>query len=341
MPVVDLPPTATFDPALTPGARNAIQVCLRLKAHERMTLIADRASSEIAAALRSEIEKTGADYSVFVLEDHGPRPHRDMPPEILADLELSQVSIYAAVTQPGELRTRMQMTEVVNRRHIRHGHMVNISKRIMLEGMRADFVEVDRLSQRLIEKARRARRVTCRTAAGTDYVAELSPDLKWVKTAGLITPEVWGNLPGGEIFTSPFNSNGRFVVDGVVGDYLCGKYGDLAATPLVIEVKDNRIHSLACANEGLLADFRAYTHSDENSDRVGEFAIGTNIACQQIIGNILQDEKLPGIHIAFGHPYSEHTGQTWTSQTHIDCVGRKFDIWFDDEPVMRAGAFLV
>ena len=136
MPVVDLPPTATFDPALTPGARNAIQVCLRLQAHERMTLITDRACSEIAAALRSEIEKTGADYSVFVLEDHGPRPHRDMPKEILDDLERSQVSIYAAVTQTGELRTRMQMTEVVNRKHIRHGHMVNINKQIMLEGMR-------------------------------------------------------------------------------------------------------------------------------------------------------------------------------------------------------------
>ncbi len=162
-----------------------------------------------------------------------------------------------------------------------------------------------------------------------------------MKTAGLITPEVWGNLPGGEIFTSPFTSNGRFIVDGVVGDYLCGKYGDLAATPLEIVVKDNRIHRLACDNRELLADFQAYTHSDENSDRVGEFAIGTNIACKQIIGNILQDEKLPGIHIAFGHPYSEHTGQTWTSKTHIDCVGREFDIWLDDEQVMRTGTFLV
>jgi aminopeptidase len=341
MPVIDLPPTATFDPALTPGAQNAIRVCLRLQAHERMTLITDRACAEIAAALRSEIEKTGADYSVFVLEDHGPRPHRDMPPEILADLALSQVSIYAAVTQTGELRTRMQMTEVVNSRHIRHGHMVNISKQIMLEGMRADFVEVDRLSQRLIEKARMAERVTCRTAAGTDYVAELSPSLKWVKTAGLITPEVWGNLPGGEIFTSPLSSSGRYVVDGVVGDYLCGKYGDLAATPLTIEVRDNRIAGLACENRELLDEFRAYTRTDGNSDRVGEFAIGTNIACRHIIGNILQDEKLPGIHIAFGHPYSEHTGQTWTSTTHIDCVGRDFDIWLDDEQVMQGGKFLI
>ena len=40
-------------------------------------------------------------------------------------------------------------------------------------------------------------------------MAEMSPQLKWVKTSGLITPDKWGNLPGGEIFTSPFSVNGR------------------------------------------------------------------------------------------------------------------------------------
>lgn len=332
---------ATFDPALTAGARNAIHVCLKLQRDERMTLITDQASAEIAAALVAEIEKTGAVYNVLVLEEYGERPHRDMPAAVLEDLARSQVSIYACITQTGELRTRMQMMDVINPRRIRHGHMVNINKQIMIEGMRADFIEVDRLSQKLIEKCRRTKRVTCKTAAGTDYVAELSPKLTWVKTAGLISPAKWGNLPGGEIFTSPFNSNGRFVVDGVVGDYLCQKYGDIGQTPLTIDIKDNRIAGLACSNKELLAEFDQYCHTDENSNRVGEFAIGTNLACKHIIGHILQDEKLPGIHIAFGHPYCEHTGQTWKSTTHIDCVGRFFDIWLDDEQVMAKGKFLL
>ncbi len=331
----------TFDPELTPGARNAVHVCLKLQSNERMTLITDRACAEIAAALVHEIELTGASYNVYVLEEHGARPHRDMPRVILDDLAQSQVSLYACVTQTGELRTRMQMMDVINPHRIRHGHMVNINRQIMLEGMRADFRAVDALSQRLIEKCRRAKRVTCKTAAGTDFVAELSSTLKWVKTSGLIVPEKWGNLPGGEIFTSPFNTNGRFVVDGVVGDYLCQKYGDIGATPLTIDVKDNRIAKLACANQELLKEFDAYCHTDENSDRVGEFAIGTNLACKHIIGHILQDEKLPGIHIAFGHPYSEHTGQAWKSTTHIDCVGRNFDIWLDEEQVMAKGKFLI
>jgi leucyl aminopeptidase (aminopeptidase T) len=329
------------DPELMPGARNAVRDCLRVKPEERVTIITDEVTQEIAAALQAEIEQVGAEHAVFVLERYSPRPLTGMPQVILDDLATSQVSIFCAQTQRGELGSRIEMTAVVNKHRMRHGHMVNITRQIMLEGMRADFLEVDALSQRLLELARMTERVTCRTANGTDYVAELSPNLKWLKTSGIITRDKWGNLPGGEIFTSPFNSNGTFVVDGVVGDYLCQKYGDIQATPLTIEVENNRIRELRCENKELLEEFRAYTSTDENSNRVGEFAVGTNTACTQIIGNILQDEKIPGIHIAFGHPYAEHTGQNWISKTHIDCVGRNFDIWFDDRKVMEAGKFLI
>jgi len=330
-----------IDPELLPGARNAIDVCLRLQPSERLTIITDSATREIAAALQQEVEQVGSDYSLFVLEHHARRPLKFMPEPILEDLATSQVSIFAAQTQTGELSSRAQMTAVVNNHGIRHGHMVNINREIMLEGMRADFLQVDELSQRLVERARKAERVTCKTPNGTDFVAELSPKLKWLKTSGIITKEKWGNLPGGEIFTSPYNTNGVFVVDGVVGDYLCERYGDLKDNPLTIEVENNRIVSLKSDNKELRDDFRLYTSTDENSNRVGEFAVGTNTACTHIIGNILQDEKIPGIHIAFGHPYAEHTGQNWISKTHIDCVGRDFDIWFDDEQVMERGKFLV
>jgi len=330
-----------IDPELIPGARNAIDVCLRLKPPERITIITDTATREIAAALQTEVERVGSDYSLFVLEDHARRPLKFMPEIILDDLARSQVSIFAAQTQPDELPARTQMTSVVNAHKIRHAHMVNINRQIMLEGMRADFVKVDDLSERLVERARTAERITCKTPHGTEFEAELSPKLKWLKTSGIITKDKWGNLPGGEIFTAPLNTNGVFVVDGVVGDYLCERFGDLESNPLTIEVENNRIRSLKSENNDLRDEFRAYTSTDENSNRVGEFAIGTNTACTHVIGHILQDEKIPGVHIAFGHPYAEHTGANWISKTHIDCVGRDFDIWFDGEQVMRDGKFLV
>jgi aminopeptidase len=264
-----------------------------------------------------------------------------MPQPVLADMESSQVSIFAVVAQKNELRTRMQMTDVVNRRKMRHAHMVNIERRIMLEGMRADFNKVDELSVKVFDIASTSRKVRARTAAGTDIVADINPNYKWLKTSGIISPNKWGNLPGGEVFTAPGEVNGVFVIDGVVGDYLCAKYGDLRATPLTIHVKKNRLVEAACANHELQDEFWRYTHTDKNSDRVGEFAIGTNIGLHGVIGNILQDEKIPGVHIAFGSPYGAHTGAQWDSSTHIDVVGTKFDIWADDRQIMRSGEFLI
>jgi aminopeptidase len=276
-----------------------------------------------------------------VLEKLAARPLRDMPAVVLEDLETSQVSIYAVVAQANELRTRMQMTDVVNRRGIRHAHMVNIERRIMLEGMRADFHKVDELSVKVLEIAQSAQVIRARTAAGTDIVADMNHGYKWIKTSGIISTKKWGNLPGGEIFTTPGEVNGTFVIDGVVGDYLCAKYGDLRGSPLTLRIEGNRLKEAHSENRELEDEFWRYTHTDENSDRVGEFAIGTNIGLHGVIGNILQDEKLPGIHMAFGNPYGAHTGAEWDSSTHIDVVGTRFDIWADDRQIMRAGQFLI
>jgi aminopeptidase len=331
----------TVDPELLPGARNAVQVCLRVKPSEKVTVITDEATKDIAAAIIHELETVGSPYQAWVLEELAPRPLSDLPREIMEDLETSQVSIFAVQAQTKELKSRMQMTDVVNRRKIRHAHMVNINRQIMLEGMRADFLKVDRISAKVIELVTRAKRITARTAAGTDLTADLNPNYRWLKTSGLISPDKWGNLPGGEVFTTPGEVNGTFVIDGVVGDYLCAKFGDLKDNPLTIRIQGNRLTEAHSSNRELENDFWQYTHTDDNSDRVGEFAIGTNIELKDVIGQILQDEKYPGVHIAFGNPYGAHTGAEWYSSTHIDVVGRKFNIWVDEQQIMRNGQFLI
>ena len=329
------------DPELLPGARNAIRVCLAVKPTERVTLITDRACEEIAASLVHEIEQIGAPYRAFVLEDLASRPLTALPAVVADDMERSQVSIFAVHVQSNELTSRMQMTDIVNRRKMRHAHMVNINRQIMLEGMRADYLKVDRLSAKVLDVVSAAREIRATTPSGSDFRARLNPDYKWLKTSGLISPDKWGNLPGGEVFTTPGEVNGTFVIDGVVGDYLCEQFGSLEQMPLTVRVKGNRLTEAFSANRDLEEAFWKYTHTDENSDRVGEFAIGTNIELTHVIGHILQDEKFPGIHIAFGNPYGAHTGADWYSSTHIDVVGTRFDIWVDDQPIMRDGKFLI
>jgi hypothetical protein len=89
----------SFDPEFTPGARNAVNVCLRVQADEKVCVITDEVTLEIAAAIVSEVEKLGAPYRAWVLEDLAERPLKDLPREIVQDLETSQVSIFAVQAQ--------------------------------------------------------------------------------------------------------------------------------------------------------------------------------------------------------------------------------------------------
>jgi leucyl aminopeptidase (aminopeptidase T) len=337
--LADHNPDALAD--FTAGARNAIRTCLRVQPDERVSLITDRQTEPIAESLAREARAIGAPAEMFVLEDYGPRPATAMPAPVLDALERADVSIFAAQPQPGELPSRIEMCRIVERRRIRHAHMVAITPEIMAQGMRADYDAVDDLSARVLARAGRARTIRATSRAGSDLVAEFDPDIRWIKTSGIINRENWANLPGGEVFTTPARVEGVYVADGVLGDYLGPRYGDIGATPLRIEIADGRIVGADCDRADILTDFREYVAQAENSDRVGEFAIGTNMAVRSIIGNMLQDEKIPGLHIAFGHGYAEQTGATWTAPTHLDVVGRAFDIWIDDEQVMADGAFLI
>jgi aminopeptidase len=167
-----------------------------------------------------------------VLEDLAPRPLIDMPAAVLADMETSQVSIFAVQVQTNELGSRMQMTDVVNRRHMRHAHMVNITRGDHVPGHEGGLQPGGPAEPEGSGAGAQGHADSRHHGAGTDITAEMNPGYKWFKTSGIISPEKWGNLPGGECFTSPGEVNGRFVVDGVVGDWLCARYGLLAATPL-------------------------------------------------------------------------------------------------------------
>jgi aminopeptidase len=328
-------------PELLPGAHNAVNTCLAVRPGERVALVTDEASGEVAASLERALVDAQADPECLVIESVAQRPMTTAPRAVLDAFNTADVGILCVQPQEGELPARMAIVAAIERRRIRYAHMIGVTTRIMREGMRADYVKVDRLSRQLCERMEQAATLTVRTAAGTNFTATFDPSLAWVKTSGLINPRYWSNLPAGEVFTTPMSVDGTFVCDGTAGDYFNAKYGSLDRAPLVLEIRGGRLVSARCTSGDLERDFWNYCHSDENSDRVGELAFGTNLGLREMIGILLQDEKVPGVHLAFGDPYGSQTNADWKSCTHVDVLTRGCDVWIDDEQVIAKGQYLL
>jgi aminopeptidase len=323
---------------LMPGAENAIGTCLAVRSNEHVALIADEASRSVAASLAAALDARGAAYTGLLLEDFG-RPLKAAPAPVLAALETADVGILCMNPQPGELTARMAIVGVVERRQIRYAHMVGVTPQIMTQGMRTDYRMVDRLSDKLRERMLRAQTLTVKTGAGTSIAAHFDRGLDWVKTSGLISPRYWSNLPAGEVFTTPATVDGTFVCDATAGDHFNGKYGDLQKTPLTLKIAGARLVAVDCARKDLEKEFWEYCHTDENSDRVGELAFGTNLGLSEMIGILLQDEKFPGVHLAFGDPYGSQTHANWKSKTHVDVLTRNCDVWIDTDQIIAKGKY--
>jgi leucyl aminopeptidase (aminopeptidase T) len=326
------------------GVRQAIDNCLKVQKDETLVVITDKETLEIGSALREAAEKrAGKPAQFFVMEDFGARPI-PFPDAIKEALLAADVSIYAAQGAKGELQTfrRPMLGAIDANPRLRHAHMIGITPQIMSDGMCSDYREIQRISRLVYEKVKNARTIRVVTDKGCDFTAEFSPDLKWIISDGDIRPKHWSNLPDGEVFTCPATLNGQVVIDGCLGDFFTEKYASIEDTPIHVQVKDGRAikASLECRNDDLRREYNQYLfESDENSNRVGEFAVGTNTGLTHLIYNLLQDEKFPGIHIAFGSSYPTKTGATWDSKTHVDGVLKSPSVYVDGEPIMIHGTF--
>lgn len=330
------------------GVRQAAEDCLKIKTGEKVVIITDRETFKIGSRIRQAVERITNNIQFFLMEDFGRRP-LGFPELIGRVLREADVSFYAAQGVKGELQTfRGPMLKIVEaNKKLRHAHMIGITPQIMKEGMCSDYQEIQRISKLVYRKVRNATQIKVVTEKGTDFTAEFSSELRWKIRDGNIEPGDWSNLPDGEVFTSPINVNGKVVIDGCLGDFFAKKYGSLENTPVTIEIEGSRAkkESIQCSNRELERELIDYLFNiDENSNRVGEFAIGTNVGLTKLIGNLLQDEKFPGVHIAFGSPFPAKTGANWDSKGHIDGVMKNTTIYvsgrFYGEIIMDKGKFL-
>jgi len=332
------------------GAEQAVKNCVRLKPDEKVVIITDHGAGHIAGEIERWTEEVSpGNTKKYVMENYGERPDDGssplkFPEEIGEQMLSSDVSFYCASGKKGELQSfRIPMVGYVEKNErLRHAHMPGINDELMCTGMSVDYAAVQDMCSKVADIVKKARLITVTTPAGTDFTVNLNPGYRWKVSNGLIGSTDWSNLPDGEVFTCADSiPSGVIVVDGILGDYFSEKYGLLEKNPVTLVVEDSRVREVRCSNEQLVAELNEYMRQDENADRIGEFAIGTNIGLDRLVGNLLQDEKFPGVHVALGHGYPEKTGSDWNSKAHMDAVLKKTTIIVEGQTIMETGTFTI
>ena len=331
----------TFEQRLQMGAENAVR-CMGVTASDRVIILTDFECESIARRVAVAAIARHADVTVRFLEHYGERPLTVFTDELRQDIIDAHptVSFYIATARPGEITFRLPMLPFLMKElQVRHGHMIGITEALMAEGMCADYEEVFSLTNQVYNLVRNAKTIHVTSAKGSDVTGTFNKDWKWIACHGRYYEQgEWGNLPEGEVFTAPASVDGVLVCD-VLGDFFSEKYGVLEH-PVTIVVKGGYITSISCDNETLAQELRDYFFSTPNGNRAGEFAIGTLTSLKRLVGNLLQDEKMPGLHVAFGNPYPEFTGADWRSKIHVDVIPSHCTIEVDGLVIMRNGEFI-
>jgi leucyl aminopeptidase (aminopeptidase T) len=219
--------------------------------------------------------------------------------------------------------------------------MIGVGRRTLLAGFSVD-------SQRILDATRAVRTrlrpdsvLRLRSPAGSDLEVKLHPDHRWQERVGLIRPGRWENLPGGELFTCPGDVNGVFVADASMGGALGAAAGELARSPVRVEIRGGALKAVQCVDRALASSVESHLRAERNAEKVGLVIVGTNVGMREATGEVVSDQNLPGLHVAFGATYAEQTGASWDAPMQLMMTATNADLDLDGAPVVRQGRYLV
>lgn len=319
---------------LVSGATNAVTTCLAIQPAERVILVVEQGLQEIGAALLQAADRVGAEVTAYVVDGADAR-NEAFVTRLEARLGEADASLLVASVDglPKPFRRRMLVGGDEERRH---AHMVGITPAMMKQSMRADYGEVDALGRRLCMRLGPESTLRIETTTGTALVVRAHPQHRWHNASGLLRGRGWVNLPGGEVITAPQTVDGVLVPDGGVW---VGT-GEEVTRPGRLRLTFERGELVDVA--GPEDDVRAILEAVDvapNGRRVGQIGLGTNTSVLTSIGSLLQDLKMPGVHLTLGYTAPEQTGAAWTSEVEIPLIVRRPDARLDGVPLLVRGRY--
>ena len=305
------------------GARNAVKTCMNIKRNESVLIISDRRMNrDFSEALREAAEEQGAMATVKMMEPL--ETHGQEPPEKIAEL-MKTPNVLFLVTSASLTHTKAR--KAATDKGIRIASMPGVSEFSFTQGgLTADYNQVKEYCTKMHEIMSRARMLRITTKAGTLVELQVGK-YKWDPDTGIFHKRGdFGNLPSGEISTSPNEGTTHGVI---VFDQMEGyKNVRLNVKSSVVDKMERAPKIQEMINQ---LGMKAKT--------IAEIGIGCNPKAK-LIGNILEDEKVLGtVHIALGNNTSY--GGKNDVQFHYDGIIDKPTLVADGKIIIRDGKWMI
>lgn len=327
--------------------------CMHIREGEDFAIVGDNSTASIMTALEASAKDVGANAKFYNVSDesrYGKRPFTDIPKEIADVVEAAGVTFFAvekiATDEVDELPTFRRKISPLAKKNGRYGFLPGLTEAVLMKAFGVDYDAVKEFTLRAGERFKKIKRAAVSTQKGTyvevefDDRADDDPEkrFKWMLSTGEIENKGdYANVIPAYLTTHPASLKGIWVVDAVYQPLTAwDKYKEnprsllakMGKQPISLRIEDvdgvSRITEVECADPEIQAFARKKIfETDENSDRIGEFAVGTNTGVTSLSGVNILDECVGGIaRIGHGYGYPATGGNYYKSDIHADALVR-------------------
>lgn len=314
---------------MAPTARRIVEQVLAVKPGEQVLMITDsERPPSITQALVSAVAAVAGETLLLTMKAR-PRGGVEPPPVVAAAMKAADAVLFQ--TSYATFHTNAARAALANGARI--CDMWGFDEEMMLRGgINADYDEVRRISERLAELMRGAKRARLTTPDGTDLSVSID-GRKILTLVGAARESGQATaLPDGEAVVSPLEGS----AEGVLVNPFTIEKREIAfpREPVRVDVKDGRIASISGGYE---AEFLAKVVEEvgESARNIAELALGTNPECR--LGLKMREAKKAWgtAHIGIGD--NKSIGGVVDSPLHIDLIFRNPTVTVDDTVLVKDG----
>ncbi|WP_248516158.1 aminopeptidase [Salinarchaeum laminariae] len=307
---------------LTTPATTAIEDCLAVTSGESVAVVTDDKRLPIGEALY-EVASDVTPDATLVRYQPGDQ-HGAEPPEPVAGA-MAHSDVFVAPTTKSLSHTRARTKACDS--GARGATLPGITEEVFTTGLDADYESIARECEEMLELVSTAEEIRITTELGTDFLVRPG-ERTWNADTGLVHESGdFSNLPAGEVFVSPEDAEGTYVVDGTMMPH--GLLDD--DQTLRFEVKDGYVTEISDPEIREQVEAAA-TEVGDAAYNLAELGIGTNLAVESLVGSVLLDEKAAGtVHIAIGDDAG--IGGDTEAPLHLDGIIRDPTVVVDGDEI--------